>query len=104
MRHAVGRWMAGQTIAELATGVPGDWNLPGREIGVIRGVRSFGLGRLVARLPGANDGLLTAEEARLPGASDEIALPVSHSGMLLSLSVAHQIGHFLRRGRFRHPA
>ncbi len=102
LRHPLGRWLAGQTVAELAAGAPRDWDAPGGEIGVIHGQRSFGLGRLVARLPRPNDGLLSAAESGLPGARDEIALPVSHSGMLLSAAVADQIGHFLRHGRFVH--
>jgi len=100
VRHRVGRWMVGATVAELATGVPRGWELPDRELGVIRGMRPIGLGRLVTRLSGANDGLLTAEEACLPGATDEIVLPVSHTGMLLSPAVADQIAYFLQHGRF----
>jgi hypothetical protein len=36
----------------------------------------------------------------LPGASDHLLLPVSHTGMLFSPDVAHQVGHFLEHGSF----
>ncbi len=77
-------------------------NFLGREIGVIAGTRSRGLGRLVARgLPEPNDGVLvTVAETGLAAARDRIALPVSHSGMLWSRRVAHQTGALPRSGAF----
>ncbi len=76
-------------------------NFPGREIGVIAGTRSRGLGRLVARgLPEPNDGVVTVAETGLAVARDCIALPVSHSGMLWSRRVAYQSSAFLRAGKF----
>lgn len=72
-----------------------------REIGVIAGGSPFGLGRLVApELPRPSDGVVSVEETRLPGMRDHIVLPVSHSGMLVSRSVARQICAFLRDGAF----
>ena len=76
-------------------------NFPGREIGVIAGSLSRGLGRVVARgLPTPNDGVVTVAETELAAARDRIVLPVSHSGMLFSRRVASQSGAFLRAGRF----
>jgi len=76
-------------------------NFPGREIGVIAGSCSRGLGRLVARgLPAPNDGVVTVAETELAAACDRIVLPVSHSGMLVSRRVARQTGAFLRAGKF----
>jgi hypothetical protein len=40
------------------------------------------------------------EETRLPAMRDHIVLNVSHSGMLVSRAVAHQIDAFLRDGAF----
>ena len=78
-------------------------HFPGREIGVIAGTLSVGLGRVVAPdLPAPNDGAVTVAETRLAAACDRIELPVSHTGMLLSRRVAHQTGVFLRDGRFDH--
>ena len=76
-------------------------NFPGREIGVIAGSRSRGLGRVVARgLPTPNDGVVTVAETELAAACDRIVLPVSHSGMLFSRGVARQSAAFLRAGKF----
>jgi pimeloyl-ACP methyl ester carboxylesterase len=75
-----------------------------REIGVIAGNSRFGLGHVIGRIEEENDGSIAVEETRLPGARDHIVLPVSHSGMLFSLEVAQQVGHFLVHGVFDHPA
>lgn len=73
----------------------------GREIGVIAGRLPVGGGRIVAPdLPAPHDGAVSVEETRLPGARDHIVLNVSHSGMLLSRAVGHQIEAFLRDGAF----
>jgi len=73
-----------------------------RDVGVIAGTLGMGLGRLLADLPEPNDGTVAVEETRLPGATDHIELPVSHTGLILSPSVAEQVAYFLRNGRFRH--
>lgn len=71
-----------------------------RELGVIAGDLSLGLGRLFGDLGGPNDGTICVEETELPGATDRIILPVSHTGMLFSADVAHQTTAFLASGRF----
>ena len=77
--------------------------LPGRDIGVIAGSRSVGLGRLVARgLPSPNDGTIAVAETKLDSACDCIVLPVTHTSMLFSRTVARQTAAFLRSGRFEH--
>jgi len=71
------------------------------DIGVIAGRMSVGAGRIVApELPGPNDGAVCVEETHLPTMRDHIVLNVSHSGMLVSRAVAHQIVVFLRSGAF----
>jgi pimeloyl-ACP methyl ester carboxylesterase len=75
---------------------------PQRELGVIAGTRPRGMARLVMRLPGANDGVVRLEETEVAGMRDQIVLPVSHSGMLVSARVAREIAAFLERGRFAH--
>lgn len=73
------------------------------EIGVIAGRLPLGLGRLVAPdLPAPSDGVVSVAETRLATMRDHIILNVSHSGMLISRSVAHQICAFLRAGAFEH--
>jgi pimeloyl-ACP methyl ester carboxylesterase len=109
-----GRILAGSALGARALGrsvrewldMPKPTQFPGREIGVIAGTRSVGLGRVFARgLPQPNDGAVTLAETRLAAACDRIELPVTHTGMLLSRRVARQTGAFLRDGRFdRGPA
>ena len=81
--------------------LPDDYR-PQRELGVIAGSRPWGLGRLVMRLPGTNDGVVRLEETEVAGMRDRIVLPVSHSGMLVSARVAREVAAFLERGAFDH--
>ena len=73
----------------------------GCEIGVIAGSKPVGLGRMVAPdLERPSDGVVSVSETRFPGMRDHIVMNVSHTGMLLSRSVARQICSFLRDGAF----
>jgi pimeloyl-ACP methyl ester carboxylesterase len=75
------------------------------EIGVIAGTGGKGLGRLVApRLPVPNDGVIALSETMVPGMRDHIAVPVSHTAMIASRVVAHQICAFLQYGEFDRAA
>ena len=106
--------MAGLRLENLAAGerllgasreiwrsLPDDYR-PQCELGVIAGSRPWGLGRLVMRLPGTNDGVVRLEETEVAGMRDRIVLPVSHSGMLVSVRVAREVAAFLERGAFDH--
>lgn len=73
------------------------------QTGMIAGTRRIGLGRFLVKLEGVNDGMVTVEETQLRGLTDHIVMPVSHSGMLVSPRVAHQVAVFLRSGRFHTP-
>jgi pimeloyl-ACP methyl ester carboxylesterase len=101
---ALGARMLGRSIREwLDLNKPTQF--PGREIGVLAGTLSVGLGRVFAPdLPKPNDGAVTIAETRLAAARDRIELPVTHTGMVLSRVVARQVGAFLRDGRFDHGA
>ena len=104
-RHHLGELALGRSLTEwYARSEP--HRFPGRDIGVIAGTRSFGLGTLLVApdLPEPNDGVVTVEETAWPDARDRVVLPVSHSGMLLSRPVAVQAAAFLRHGRFEHGA
>jgi pimeloyl-ACP methyl ester carboxylesterase len=72
------------------------------EIGVIAGTRAVGLGRLFGPLPKPNDGTVTVAETLFAGARDSIALPLSHSEMLLSGRVVAQAHAFFASGSFDH--
>jgi pimeloyl-ACP methyl ester carboxylesterase len=97
-----GRAALGRSLAEWLTAKrshPGG----GRDIGVVAGSLSLGLGSIVAPdLPRPSDGVVSVAETALPGMRDRIVLHVSHSGMLISGAVARQICAFLRDGAFVH--
>lgn len=71
-----------------------------REIGVIAGNASIGLGQFVAEFEEENDGTVAISETQLQGVRDHLIMPVSHNGMLLSSSVVDQAAAFLKRGEF----
>jgi pimeloyl-ACP methyl ester carboxylesterase len=71
-----------------------------RELGVIAGNLSLGLGKLVGVRGAPNDGTIFVDETRLPGISQHLVMPVSHTGLPFSKSVASQTAAFLRSGTF----
>lgn len=95
--HELGRPILGKSAALWDK--PPAWS-PRGEVGMIAGNESFGLGSLLMPMQQANDGVVAVEETRMPGLADHIVLGVSHSGMLFSADVAHQVAAFLRDGRF----
>ena len=99
-RLPLGRAVLGRTAGDalLAPREP-RWQ-GGRDLGVIAGNLGVGLGRLLGPIPAPNDGTVLVEETDLPGAAAHIQLPVSHSGMVFSETVARQTAAFLRDGRF----
>ena len=70
------------------------------EIGVIAGDVPVGLGQVVAKLSGPNDGVVQVNETHVPGERAFRVLRVSHTGMLVSAQVAKLTAAFLRNGRF----
>jgi pimeloyl-ACP methyl ester carboxylesterase len=86
-------------VAELARERDRNWSLP-REVGVIAGCRSAGLGRVVSNLPQPNDGTICLDETELPGAIQHLVLDVSHTGILFSQRVADSTCYFLTHGSF----
>jgi len=93
--HLLGRLAA----AELTRREPRIWR-GARELGIIAGSRSAGMGRLFADLPAPNDGTVAVDETQIAGAKEHVVLDVSHTGMLLSSSVADAVVRFLERGAF----
>ena len=71
-----------------------------RDLGIIAGDLSVGVGRIFANLTSANDGTILVEETRIEGAKDHIVMPVSHTGMVFSAEVASEIASFLHDGKF----
>jgi pimeloyl-ACP methyl ester carboxylesterase len=72
----------------------------GRQLGVIAGNLSIGLGRLVGAHRSPSDGTVFVEETRLAGSVGHLVLRVSHTGLPFSATVARQAGEFLATGQF----
>jgi pimeloyl-ACP methyl ester carboxylesterase len=99
-RFGPGRRVLGLTGGrDLQSGLPAHWPFA-PQLGIIAGTAAVGLGRLLSRLEGPNDGTVAVSETRLEGARDCCTLPVSHTGLWLSPQVAEQISVFLQHGRF----
>lgn len=77
---------------------------PGREVGMIAGSRSLGLGLLVGGHDGPGDGTVSIHETRVDGLTDHLVLAVTHSSMLYSADVADQAAGFLENGSFNPPS
>lgn len=92
-------WLVGRSQERLIAGLP-PWTGP-RQLGVIAGNRGVGLGRLLGRMSGANDGTVTVAETELPGLTDHLVLPLGHSGLIFSEKAAQASIRFLRHGSFK---
>jgi pimeloyl-ACP methyl ester carboxylesterase len=103
--HKVARLPLGRTILgrgvneELLGNVSRCWSGQ-RELGVIAGNLSIGLGRLVGTHGAPSDGTILVDETRLEGMSQHLVLRTSHTGLPFSAEVARQTGAFLRFGSF----
>ena len=90
----------GRCMGEWLGGVR-DTPLRHLDLGVIAGTGSVGLGRIFAPgLPQPNDGVVSVDETRVPGMRDHIVVPASHTLMLVSATVAHQVCAYLDHGKF----
>lgn len=103
--NRVGRWPGGHFLFGTATHTltEGVRHWPeDREIGMIAGTRSMGLGLLAGGARHEGDGTVLTAETRHPALNDRIELPVTHTSMLLSHAAARQAAAFIRTGRFEH--
>ncbi len=92
-------WTLGNSIEQGLLGDVPAWQ-GRRELGMIAGSRSVGVGNLLGRSAQTNDGAVFLAETQLPGLTDHVTMPVSHTGMLMSARVARQVIHFLKNGYF----
>ena len=74
---------------------------PGRQVGMIAGARSLGLGKFFSTFDGQNDGTVMVWETRLAGLAEHAIIESSHSGLVLSEQAAALAAAFLETGRFR---
>jgi pimeloyl-ACP methyl ester carboxylesterase len=74
---------------------------PRRQVGMIAGDRSMGLGKFFSSFDSHNDGTVMVWETRLAGLADHAVVPASHSGLVFSEQVAGLVANFLECGRFR---
>jgi len=96
-----GARMLGRSMLELnERGGVRAWSAR-HDLGIVAGNVAVGFGRILGALRGPNDGTVAVVETLLEGAAGHIVLPVSHTSMLFSPTVAAQTAHFLRHGRFR---
>lgn len=96
-RHALGRWLLGGCAPRWKEREAA-WRRP-EPIGVIAGTAPLGLGRVLGRLPGEHDGVVTVEETAMAGA-EQIRIAEGHSMLAFSKRVAVLVERFLREGRF----
>jgi pimeloyl-ACP methyl ester carboxylesterase len=99
-RLPFGKAMLGRGIAEQVMHAPTRHWDGRRDLAIIAGSMPVGIGRLVHRFGGENDGTILVAETHLDGAIDHLVVPVSHTGLLWSREVARQGATFLRDGRF----
>lgn len=97
--HPAGRWFLGRSEELWREGRELRWTRP-EALGVVAGSMPIGLARLLGRLHGVNDGVVSFEETAVEGMAERIVLPVGHSAMLLSARVAENAAMFLAKGRF----
>ncbi|HEX6266996.1 MAG TPA: alpha/beta fold hydrolase [Burkholderiales bacterium] len=94
----IGRWMMG-ACGTLWGEREARWQ---REapLGVVAGTLPLGLGRVLGRLPDANDGVVRVEETEVTGMAARALVPQGHSLLIVSGAVGALVERFFASGRF----
>ena len=98
-RNPFGKFLLGQSYKHGLRGDVPSWTAQ-RELGVIAGDVSLGVGRFTGSLSGPNDGAVAVAETRLQGMTAHHVFRVSHAGLLFSKEVAKAVCRFLKTGQF----
>ena len=99
-RSAFGRRILGEGVKEeLLPERERRWSGQ-RELGVIAGKLSIGLGRLVGVHGAPSDGTVYVDETRLAGMHEHLVLRVGHTAFPFSAAAAQQTAAFLSSGHF----
>ena len=94
----IGRWMMGASRL-LWEEREARWRRP-EPLGVIAGTLPLGLGRMLGRLPGPNDGVVRVAETTVEGMHDRALVRAGHSALLVDRRVAWLAERFMAEGRF----
>ncbi len=73
----------------------------GRQVGMVAGARSLGLGKFFSTFDCLNDGTVAVWETRIGGLTDHAVIQSSHSGLVFSEQAAGLVANFLEHGLFR---
>ncbi len=71
-----------------------------RQVAMIAGSRSLGVGTVFGGLEGDNDGTVSVAETRYPGLAAHKVMKVSHMALLYSKKVAKSVCLWLKHGKF----
>ncbi len=95
----LGSMFLGESLNSGLLGNAPEWTGE-RELGSIAGDVGIGMGKLFSGLESPNDGTVTVEETLLENSTDHVQLSVSHTGLVLSKTVADETLNFLKQGEF----
>ena len=101
VQFAWGRFILGKSVQQGLLGGAPEWRA-NNPLGVIAGAGRMGLGRLLTRFSGENDGTVAVSETLLNGATEHTIVPCSHMGLIYNKVVAEQVCVFLKLGHFSH--
>jgi pimeloyl-ACP methyl ester carboxylesterase len=94
-----GHLFLGRSIEQGLLGETPQWESD-REVGMVAGTIGIGLGKLLGKMPGVNDGAVMLSETEAPWLTDHVSIKTSHTGLLVSAEAARQAVNFLKYGHF----
>ena len=98
-QYNLGAMFLGESLNSGLLGNAPEWTGK-RELGSISGDVGVGMGMMFSGLDSPNDGTVSVEETLLENGTDHIQLSVSHTGLILSKTVADETLNFLKQGKF----